>query len=568
MAFAEVGGVFAIGPFMALVADMSVLHSGGVVTDLFQKSGLTESSFIFWVGVSVLLALTVAACISMLTTWRLATYSFRLGAELGVRLFKHYMQQPWLFHANGSSSTLINKIAAESNRLTAQIINPLLQMVARLVLIVTMAIAIFIYDPKVALSGLLIFSMGYFVLYRTARRKLQSNGKIITDANRLRMSLMQEGFGGIKDTLLLGRQADFNERFEKSSAEFGRAQGNNAVLAQVPRYAMELLAFGSIILLVLYLLSFYSGNLSQILPTLAVYSLAGFRLLPAFQQVYVATTNIRGNISAFENLLEDFENSQGAITGKPAESYGRLLFTNEITLSGVNFCYPGKQQGALNGINIRIPANKVVGVVGPSGSGKSTAIDILLGLIEPDSGQLLVDDKPVNTDNRRAWQNSLGYVSQAIFLSDSSIRENIAFGLPATKIDVDRVKQATRLAHLDELVDSLPEGLDTRVGERGIQLSGGQRQRIGIARALYSDADVLVFDEATSALDGITERLVMDAIHDFTGKKTIVLIAHRLATVKACDCIYLMSAGRVVDSGTYEDLIQRNKMFRKMAAQA
>ncbi|MAO41290.1 MAG: multidrug ABC transporter ATP-binding protein [Pseudohongiella sp.] len=568
MAFAEVGGVFAIGPFMALVADMSVLHSGGVVTDLFQKSGLTESSFIYWVGVSVLLALTVAACISMLTTWRLATYSFRLGAELGVRLFKHYMQQPWLFHANGSSSTLINKIAAESNRLTAQIINPLLQMVARLVLIVTMAIAIFIYDPKVALSGLLIFSMGYFVLYRTARRKLQSNGKIITDANRLRMSLMQEGFGGIKDTLLLGRQADFNERFEKSSAEFGRAQGNNAVLAQVPRYAMELLAFGSIILLVLYLLSFYSGNLSQILPTLAVYSLAGFRLLPAFQQVYVATTNIRGNISAFENLLEDFENSQGAITGKPAESYGRLLFTNEITLSGVNFCYPGKQQGALNGINIRIPANKVVGVVGPSGSGKSTAIDILLGLIEPDSGQLLVDDKPVNTDNRRAWQNSLGYVSQAIFLSDSSIRENIAFGLPATKIDVDRVKQATRLAHLDELVDSLPEGLDTRVGERGIQLSGGQRQRIGIARALYSDADVLVFDEATSALDGITERLVMDAIHDFTGKKTIVLIAHRLATVKACDCIYLMSAGRVVDSGTYEDLIQRNKMFRKMAAQA
>ncbi|MDF1622638.1 MAG: ABC transporter ATP-binding protein [Pseudohongiella nitratireducens] len=568
MAFAEVGGVFAIGPFMALVADMSALHSGGIVTDIFQLSGLTESSYIFWVGVSVLLALTIAACISMLTTWRLATYSFRLGAELGVRLFKHYMQQPWLFHANGSSSTLINKIAAESNRLTAQIINPLLQMVARLVLIVTMATAIFIYDPKVALSGLLIFSLGYFILYRTARRKLQSNGKIITYTNRLRMSLMQEGFGGIKDTLLLGRQADFNERFEKSSLEFGRAQGNNAVLAQVPRYAMELLAFGSIILLVLYLLSFYSGNLSQVLPTLAVYSLAGFRLLPAFQQVYVATTNIRGNIAAFENLLEDFENSQGAQTGKPAEAFGRLSVKNEIILSNIHFGYPGKEQGALNGINIRIPTNKVIGVVGASGSGKSTAIDILLGLIEPDSGQLLVDDKPINTENRRAWQNNLGYVSQAIFLSDSSIRENIAFGLPASKINEERVKQATRLAHLDELVDSFSEGLDTRVGERGIQLSGGQRQRIGIARALYSDADVLVFDEATSALDGITERLVMDAIHDFTGKKTIVLIAHRLATVKACDCIYLMSAGRVIDSGTYDELIQRNKTFRKMAAQA
>jgi ATP-binding cassette, subfamily B, bacterial PglK len=568
MAFAEVGGVFAIGPFMALVADMSALHSGGIVTDIFQLSGLTESGFIFWVGVSVLLALTVAACISMLTTWRLATYSFRLGAELGVRLFKHYMQQPWLFHANGSSSTLINKIAAESGRMTGQIINPLLQMIARLVLIVVMAIAIFIYDPKVALSGLVIFSFGYFVLYRTARRKLQSNGRVISNSNRLRMSLMQEGFGGIKDTLLLGRQADFNDRFEKASREFGRAQGNNAVLAQVPRYAMELLAFGSIILLVLYLLSSYGGNLSQVLPTLAVYSLAGFRLLPAFQQVYVASTNIRGNIAAFENLLEDFENSQGARTGKPAEAFGRLYFKDEITLSNIHFCYPGKEQGALNGINIRIPTNKVIGVVGASGSGKSTAIDILLGLIEPDSGQLLVDDKPINTANRRAWQNSLGYVSQAIFLSDSSIRENIAFGLPASKINEDRVKQATRLAHLDELVDSLPEGLDTRVGERGIQLSGGQRQRIGIARALYSDADVLVFDEATSALDGITERLVMDAIHDFTGKKTIVLVAHRLATVKACDCIYLISSGRVVDSGTYDELIERNKMFKKMAAQA
>ncbi|WP_339868258.1 ABC transporter ATP-binding protein [Pseudohongiella nitratireducens] len=568
MAFAEVGGVFAIGPFMALVADMSALHSGGIVTDLFQLSGLTESSFIFWVGVSVLLALTVAACISMLTTWRLATYSFRLGAELGVRLFKHYMQQPWLFHANGSSSTLINKIAAESGRMTGQIINPLLQMIARLVLIVVMAIAIFIYDPKVALSGLVIFSLGYFVLYRTARRKLQSNGRVISNSNRLRMSLMQEGFGGIKDTLLLGRQADFNERFEKASREFGRAQGNNAVLAQVPRYAMELLAFGSIILLVLYLLSFYNGNLSQVLPTLAVYSLAGFRLLPAFQQVYVATTSIRGNIAAFENLLEDFENSQCARTGKPAETFGRLSFKAEITLANIHFCYPGKEQGALNGISIRIPANKVIGVVGASGSGKSTAIDILLGLIEPDSGQLLVDGKPINSENRRAWQNSLGYVSQAIFLSDSSIRENIAFGLPSLKIDEDRVKQATRLAHLDELVDSLPEGLDTRVGERGIQLSGGQRQRIGIARALYSDADVLVFDEATSALDGITERLVMDAIHDFTGKKTIVLIAHRLATVKACNCIYLMSAGQVIDSGSYDELIHRNKTFRKMAAQA
>lgn len=565
MAFAEVGGVFAIGPFMALVADMSALHNGGVITEIFELSGISERSFIFWTGVTVLLALTIAALISMITTWRLASYSFRLGAELGVRLFKYYMQQQWLFHASGSSSTLINKISAESNRLTTQIINPVLQLIARLILILTMAIAILVYNPVIALSGLLIFSTGYLVLYRTARKKLQSNGKIITLANRQRMNLMQEGFGGIKDTLLLGRQADFNQRFEKASLEFGEAQGNNAVLAQVPRYAMELLAFGTIIVLVLYLLSFYDGELSQILPILAVYSLAGFRLLPAFQQVYVATTSIRGNISAFENLLEDFELSQGAEGGREAEYYGKLLFSKGVSLENIRFCYPGKSQVALDDLNIYIPAKKVIGIVGASGSGKSTAIDILLGLIEPDSGVLSVDGKPINSFNKRAWQNNLGYVSQSIFLGDLSIKENIAFGLPPSRIDEDRVVLATKLAHLDELISSLPLGLDTMVGERGIQLSGGQRQRIGIARALYSDADMLVFDEATSALDGITEQLVMEAIHDFTGKKTIVLIAHRLSTVKDCDCIYLMDKGTVVEFGTYNQLIENNSTFRKMA---
>lgn len=568
MAFAEVGGVFAIGPFMALVVDTNVLQTDGLAADFYKLSGLSETSFVFWTGVAVLLTLTLAAIISMYTTWRLASYSFKLGVELAVRLYKHYMQQSWLFHASGSSASLINKISSESSRLTSQIINPLLQMVARIAMIFIMAIAIIIYDPMVAIIGLTIFGAGYFALYRTARKKLLSNGKIITNSNRERMRLMQEGLGGIKDTLLLGRQADFNERFENASMLFGRAQGNNAVLSQVPRYAMELLAFGSIIMLVLYLLSFYEGDLSKILPTLAVYSLAGFKLLPAFQQAYTGVVSIRGNLAAFENLLEDFVESQDAVAGKPAEEFDRLSVKQEIKLSDIYFTYPGKETSALTALNITIPANKVIGVVGASGAGKSTAIDILLGLIAPNQGHLIVDGTPLTKSEIRAWQNNLGYVSQAIFLADSTIRENIGFGLAVSKIDDERVAQAVKLAHLDELIDTLPEGLSTRVGERGVQLSGGQRQRIGIARALYSDAEVLVFDEATSALDGITERLVMDAIHEFTGKKTIVLIAHRLATVKACDRIYLMSAGNVVDFGTYDELAQRNTIFKKMASQS
>lgn len=568
MAFAEVGGVFAIGPFMALVADMNRLSSGGLLTEIYNFTGLSDAVFVFWVGVAVLVALSIAAIISMYTTWKLSSFSFILGAELGARLFKHYMKQSWLFHTNQSSANLVSKIATESGRLTGQVINPVLQLVARSALIIVMSFSILIYNPIVAVAGVGIFSIGYFVLYRTVRKKLLANGKAITNTNRLRMKLMQEGFGGIKDTLLLGRQEIFNERFAKESDSLGRVQGNNAVLAQVPRYAMELLAFGSVILLVLYLLSSYEGNLSLIFPALAVYSLAGFKLLPAFQQVYTSLAGIRGNIAAFENLMEDFELSQEEKDEPETKSLKDINFKSQIVLSQVSFSYPGKKNLALSDINLVVPKNKVIGLVGSSGAGKSTAVDLLLGLIEPQIGKLLVDEVEVNARNKRSWQNKIGYVSQSIFLADSSIRENIAFGLPRQEICEAKVSNAIHLSHLDELISSLPEGLDTQVGERGIQLSGGQRQRIGIARALYSEAEILVFDEATSALDGVTERLVMDAIHDFVGTKTIVLIAHRLATVQNCDCIYLMSKGCIVDSGSYTDLINRNKMFRSMAAQS
>ena len=236
-----------------------------------------------------------------------------------------------------------------------------------------------------------------------------------------------------------------------------------------------------------------------------------------------------------------------------------------IKLDNISFNYPDKEEKALNELTLEIPVNQVIGLVGASGSGKSTAIDILLGLIEPQRGSLVVDGEEIKGQKKRAWQNNVGFVPQAIFLADSSIRENIAFGIPREEIDEDRVARAAKMAHLDELLERLPEGSDTRVGERGIQLSGGQRQRIGIARALYDDAEVLVLDEATSALDGITEKLVMDAIHDFSGKKTIIMIAHRLATVKKCDCIYLLDNGKAIGKGKYEDLVTRSDMFQEMA---
>lgn len=571
MAFAEVAGVVAIGPFMALVGDMSRLEGDGIMARLYTLTGFdAPADFLFWMGVSVLAALTVTSCISMFTVWRLSMYGQQIGAELSTRLYRHYMQQPWLFHANGSSAQLTNKISQECSRITDKIIAPMMKMNARVVMVLFMSIAIFIFNPVVASTGVILFLLVYFVLYRTVRRKLVSNGKAISRTQRERFKLMAEGFGGIKDALLLGRQPVFNQRFEKSSRRLGRARGTTKALSEVPRYAMELVAFGSIIFLVLYLLSVHQGNLGDILPVLSVFALAGLKLLPAFQQIYTSIATIRGNLAAFDSIRDDLFESRNAEYQDPlpASAAGFLDLHQAIELRNVSFHYPGKEEAALDELSLLVPVNKVIGLVGASGSGKSTAIDILLALIEPDSGDLLIDGQPLDERLKRAWQNSLGFVPQAIFLADASIRENIAFGLPEERIDDVRVKRAASMARLDELINQLPEGLETRVGERGIQLSGGQRQRIGIARALYDDASVLILDEATSALDGITEKLVMDAIHDFSGKKTIIMIAHRLATVKQCDCIYLIENGHVIDHGTYDELVDSNILFQRMAIHA
>jgi HlyD family secretion protein len=312
----------------------------------------------------------------------------------------------------------------------------------------------------------------------------------------------------------------------------------------------------------------HNGNLGIILPILSVYAIGTIKLLPAFQQIYSSFGIMRANIAAFESIQQDLKDSlqsqEEKLTHLKVEQ-SRLFPKLNISLENISFTYPNKKEKTLDKVNIHIQANTVIGIVGPSGSGKSTLIDILLSLIVPDEGQLKIDEKLVSNHNRRSWQNTIGFVAQNIFLSEGSISENVAFGLPQDEIDIGQVTKVIELAHLAEFTESLKDGIHTKVGERGIQLSGGQRQRIGIARALYHKAEVLVFDEATSSLDGITEKMIMEAIHDFSGKKTIILIAHRLKTVQKCDQIFFINNGRVDDHGTYDELIEKNELFKKMA---
>lgn len=567
MAFMELLGIASIGPFMALIADTKLLETNAMLHRLYIASGVsTHTEFLFIIGLLVLLMLSIASVLSVFTTWRLSLFAFSVGTEIGDRLFSYYLQKDWLFHTSGSSAQLTKQIATEALRVTNFIILPLIQMNARIVLAIFISVGIFIYNPLIASVGVILFVSGYVIIYKIIRKRIMLYGQHISTTSTDRFRLMNEGFGGIKDVLLYDRSHEFVDQFQKSGKLLAHAQGVNTALSQAPRYLMELLAFGAMISLVLVLLTTREGNLSQVLPVLAVYALAGFKLLPALQQVYHSITTIRGNTAAFDAIKRDLlaslnvDNKHVLDTNKI-----NLEMIKNIRLNNVSFTYPNKEMPALDCINIKIPINTTVGFVGESGSGKSTTIDLLLGLIVPNKGELILDDLVINNTNRQSWQQNIGFVPQTIFLSEGSILENIAFGLDNKEINLAKVEQAVKLAHLELFIKELPEGLNTKVGERGVQLSGGQRQRIGIARALYNDADILIFDEATSALDGITEKVIMEAIQELSGQKTIIMIAHRLKTVKNCDIIYHMEKGEIIEQGTYEQLLNNNFKFKEMS---
>lgn len=569
MAIVEIIGIASILPFMALVGDMSLINKEANLSYLYQLSGTSsETQFILILGIGVLVMLFISASVSMFTIWKLSMFANRIGVEISGTLYTYYLRQSWLFHTTISSAQLTKKIATETQRVTQGVLVPLMHMNAKGVLAILLSLTLFAYDPIVALIGLIIFSLAYITLYTFVRSKLHKNGLAISEMNEKRFRLKNEGFGGIKDILLIGRGNDLIKRFDQTGQILANSQGSNAALAHAPRYFMELIAFGSMILLVLYLVATHNGNLGIILPILSVYALAGFKLLPALQQIYSSAAMIKGSISAFESIRDDLLNSFDQECGVSTQKNLHLPLKHEIRLDNVSFAYPNKTIPAINKLDMSIPVNSLVGVVGPSGAGKSTLVDIILGLIMPQTGKLVVDDTVVTSENCRSWQNSIGFVAQSIFLSDTTIAENIAFGIEKNEIDLNKIREILNLAQLTELIDSLERGIETPVGERGIQLSGGQRQRIGIARALYHDAELLVFDEATSSLDGITEKMIMESIINLTGQKTIIIIAHRLKTVKKCDQIFFMDQGKVIDQGSYDKLLETNDRFKKMASHA
>jgi ABC-type multidrug transport system fused ATPase/permease subunit len=371
----------------------------------------------------------------------------------------------------------------------------------------------------------------------------------------------------IKDVKILGVERPFLERFAGPTRRMAVVQAKGAVISEAPRYLLEAMALGAMLVLILYLLFSGTGTLVDILPTLGIFAFAGMRVFPALQTIYRELGKLRVSKPAVDELFADMMETRARALDWPAEAEGpRLALGDRLELDAVAYAYPAANRTALAGLDLTVPARSTLGIVGGTGAGKTTLVDLILGLLWPDAGAIRVDGVAVTKVNLRAWQDNIGYVPQQISLIDDSVAANIAFGVPKERVDMAAVERAARIAELHGFVTTeLPQGYATRVGDRGVRLSGGQRQRIGIARALYRDPDVLILDEATSALDNLTEKAVMDAVHNLGRAKTIIMIAHRLSTVQGCDAIIMMEQGRIVARGTYEELLGTNLKFRAMA---
>ena len=417
-------------------------------------------------------------------------------------------------------------------------------------------------DIKLALIVSSVLITSYVLIFIGLRKYLTTIGKDRLIANKRRYTIISEAFGAIKQVKVSALEQEYIKSFSKTAVVFAKRQASSKVAAELPRFALEAIAFGGMLLVILYLMR-ASGDFASILPIMALYAYTGYRLLPALQHVYSSTSKLRFSTPALKTLYDDIKSLD--IVRSSFSNKNKINLNNKISLKNIVYKYPQASSASLNKISLDIMSKSTVGIVGSTGSGKTTVVDLIMGLLEPESGTLEVDGINISRKNIRNWQRSIGYVPQDIFLADETISNNIAFGSKDQEIDINRVREVAKIANLDEFVmNELPLAYETVVGERGVRLSGGQKQRIGIARALYHNPDILILDEATSALDNLTEKAVMNAVNKLNKKITIIMIAHRLSTVQKCDNIILLEKGMVIAEGAYDRLIEKNSEFKKM----
>ncbi len=564
MALLDMIGVASILPFMAVLADPSIVETNLILKKMFKTLKIfgiqSNEQFIFALGILVFIVLITSLIFKAITKYAQIRFVLMREYSISIRLMQGYLRQPYSWFLGRNSADLGKSILSEVSQVVGSGMHPLLDLIAQVMVATAIIILLIIFDPKLALIVGLILGGAYGLFFIVVRSYLKSIGKKRLDSNFLRFKSINEAFGASKEIKVGGFEQTYIDKFSKSAKDTAQTQASSGAINLLPRYFLEATAFGGILLILLYKMS-QTNSFGNSLPIITLYVFAGYRLMPAVQQIYLSFAKLAFVGPSLDHLNDDIKNLKSL--GKNQDQ-GILPLHKRITLKNIYYNYPNASRTALKDINLNIPAKSTVGLVGVTGSGKTTIVDIILGLLEAQKGTLEVDDQIITDKNTRSWQRSIGYVPQNIYLADDTIAANIAFGVESENIDKESIERASKIANLHNFViEELPDQYETTIGERGVRLSGGQRQRIGIARALYHNPKVLVLDEATSALDNQTEKAVMEAINNLSKNITVILIAHRLSTVKNCDKIFLLENGQLKNEGTFEELRSIDENFRK-----
>ena len=571
MAFLDMLGVASIFPFIAVLANPQLVENNTILNYFYQHSkvhfGIDDiNQFVFILGLAVFFMLMISLFFRAIMNYAQVRFKLVREYSIGSRLVEGYLNQPYIWFLNRHSADLGKTILSEVSQVIGGILIPIVNLIAQSAVTLALLILLVLVDPVLALSVGLVFSTSYMLIFFLIKKLLSRLGSERIRANRNRFNAIIEAFGAIKELKSLGLESTYVDRFDKSAKIYANNQSFAQAISQLPRYFLEAIALGGMIILVLILIS-RGDDFVSIVPTITLYAFAGYRLLPSLQGIYNSFTQLRFTKTSLDLLHKDLMNLKQF--EKDLQSSERINLTKSIKLKNISFTYPNAKQPSLQDISFEIEAFNKVGIVGVTGSGKTTIVDLILGLLDVNQGFLSVDGLKIDNTNKKNWQKNIGYVPQQIYLSDSSISENIAFGEKSENIDQKKVEQVSKIANLhDDVINELSEKYNTIVGERGIRLSGGQRQRVGIARALYRKPQVLILDEATSALDNLTEKFVMEAINNLDKKITIIIVAHRLSTVKNCNKIILLEKGKLKATGKYEDLDKFSIEFKNLSGSA
>jgi ABC-type multidrug transport system fused ATPase/permease subunit len=562
MSLFDMIGVASILPFVTILTNPQLLQSNDFFKSLYDFTiffGVNnQQDFLFTFGAFVFFLLIFSLIIKALTVYLQIRFTLMREYSIGKQLIEKYLHQPYSWFLSRNSTDLGKVILSEVGAVIGNGVYPLTELFAKGIHTVALVTLLIIIDPKLALVVSFSLSCVYGFIFYFLRSLLKKSGNERVKNNKLRFKILSDAFGATKEVKVGALEQIYINQFSDSAINFARAQSTAQVIGQLPRFILEAIAFGGIMLLILYSIM-KTGDFNNALPVISLYVFAGYRLMPAIQQMYTSFTQLIYISPAVEVLSNDIKNLERY---NLIEDERIMMFKKEINLKNIHYNYPLTLRTSLKDINVNIPAKSTIGFIGATGSGKTTMVDIILGLLEPQKGTLEVDDQIITKQNLRSWQRLISYVPQQIYLSDDTILSNIAFGVEPKNVNQEAVEKAAKIANLHEfIINELPKKYQTIVGERGVRLSGGERQRIGIARALYRSPQVIIFDEATSALDYQTEQEVMEAVNNLRKDITIILIAHRLNTVENCDIIFKFEKGRIIQQGTFNELVKNNKTF-------